>query len=243
MKAVKRSIGKINVLSPRSRVLVPITFSAPHYSAALSIILSKLEEKFSTQVIILKPNNIIVDDIPEEWPPRNSQIVDVNIDINNVSSRQSLDFCLTLDKIWSIESARKLNINVVALPYTRTDLIIFALNALLVDGPKALIHALDYITFNNVKVFSAFSYVEGEVVSAYVAAKRLWFYSDLCHYRIPAKSVFYSIVRGRPELEFSKEKALDKLLMLAREKTLFSTKDLYSRLNGRSLKVSILKQD
>ncbi len=217
MKSVKRAIGENNVLAPRSKVLVPITFSAPHFSAALSIVLSKLEKKFSTKVVIVKPNGIDIDGKPNDWPPSNSEIMNVDIEVDRLNV-QSLSSCLDFDRLWSIDVADRLKINVIALPYTRTDLIIFALNALLIDGLEAMLNALDYFEIDNIKVFSGFSKIEGEVVSTYVVLKKLWFYSSLCNYKIPAKKVFYSVAQGRPELEFSKEKALDKLLALARNK-------------------------
>ncbi len=207
IKAVKKVIGKYRILKPFSKVLVPITYTAPHYSAALAHILAKLERKFSTEVIIARPSDIEYD-VGVNWPPLNARelIVDIKVsglDITNPSA------CVRFDRRWSLFLAKRLGIDIIALPFSRTDLIIFALNALLVEGIEAISEALDYISINNVKFFSAFSEVEGEIVSAYVAIRSLWFYSNLCKYKIDARDVFYSIAGRRPELEFSIEKTLN----------------------------------
>jgi tRNA(Ile)-lysidine synthase TilS/MesJ len=216
IKAVKRAIGKYEVLKPRSKVLVPITYSSPHFSAALARILSLLETKFSTEVIIARPQDIYLDDV-ENWPPQNSKEIIVRVKADGINT-SNLNTCLRFDRRWAYEVARNLGVKTIALPYTKTDIIIFTLNSLLIEGLEALSESLEYIEVNGIRFFLGFSEVEGEIVSAYVALKRLWFYSDKCKYEIPAKKVFYSIAYRRPELEYSSVKTIDPLLRAVSKK-------------------------
>ena len=206
LKAVKRAVGRYKVLEPRSRVLVPITYTAPHLSAALALVITKLEAKFSTEVIIARPKDIALDEV-KGWPPEGSKEVLVDVIKDGVKTN-SPSACIRFDRRWSLSLARELGVKAVALPFSRTDLIILSLNALLVEGIEALSESLDLIEVDGVKFFSAFSAVEGEIVSAYVATRSLWFYSDFCEYEVPARKVFFSVAGRRPELEFSRDKTL-----------------------------------
>jgi hypothetical protein len=91
---------------------------------------------------------------------------------------------------------------------TLTDRIIVAVEELL-EGDECGVGGFEpgFTHPAGIRVVKAFSSIEGEAVSAYAAARGLLAWPP-CRVRSPAKRVLYSVMRGRPELEYSSAKTL-----------------------------------
>ena len=202
-KAVRASVGRAGGIRPGSRAAVPLSFSAPHYSLALARLAARVERRFNVELVVLAPRAVEV----EAGAPQGVEIVWVDVEPPRGVECDST-CCWRFDSAWAAREALQRKIEYVLLPVTLTDRIIIALEALISGQPCHLAgFEPGYEHPSGVRVVKAFSTVEGEAVSAYVAVEGIRAWAP-CAPRSPAKTVLYSIARGRPELEYSFEKAL-----------------------------------
>ncbi|MCE4621309.1 MAG: hypothetical protein F7B95_02560 [Desulfurococcales archaeon] len=211
IKSIKRAIGITGALKPREPVLVPITLASPSYSLALARLVSIVERKFGSKVIIAVPEPLAADTL--ELLPRDAEAVIAKLYLTQTELKAMSSFeCLRLDRRWSIQAARHLGVKAVALPFTRTELLLIALEALFNGDKEALTDSSLRFTVGDVVAFNALALVEAEAVAAYAYLKGYLGIGPLCPIRLQSKIAFYSIATRRPELEFSGYKTLGILL-------------------------------
>ncbi len=208
-RAVRRSLGETGLLRPRTRLLVPITLSMPGESIALARIVPRVERSYGSETIIAAPASL---DIPESLIPKGpgTSMAIINLEVETPDRRDPIA-CARLERRWALEAARRLGAHAAIMPYTRTDLALLLLHAVLSGNPHAVSEALPYMPWTSPPLVTGFHRAEGEIVAAYKASRGITVEPACIPDLSLAKLVFYSIAGRRPELEFSFLKSLDLL--------------------------------
>jgi len=212
-RAVRKAVSEAGGLPPRSRIVIPVIFTAPHLSLALLDVAAKVERRFGSEIIALVPDEI------EIFNPSLLNDIGVNVIRLSVSPPKdaSLSECLRFDVAWSAHVASSIGANAVLLPITLTDRILVALDSLIHGRVWLISDSIISRNVSTVKVVYAFGTIEGETAAAYVAIARMGMAAwSPCKVRSPSKRVFYSVAYKRPELEYSAFKTISKLSKLAR---------------------------
>ena len=207
-KAVRRSLGETGLLRPRTTLLVPISLSATPQSLALARLLANVERRYGSRLIVAVPSLLSISFKLKNII--NIKIINIKINYNDELPRNPIE-CARLERRWWLETARQIGAQAIISPYTRTDLILIMLHAVLSGDSYALSEALHKIDWTQPPIISGFHRVEGEAILAYASLKQL-LVEPVC---IPdlslSKLIFYSIAGRRPELEFSSSKSIDLL--------------------------------
>ena len=203
-RAVRRSIGEAGGLRPGSTVAVAARLSSPHLGGALAEIAARVESRFNSRVVLMVPGSAAL-----EGPASGLEVVEVGVE--PPEGPVGFAGCLRFESAWASLHASRLGADVVLLPVTLTDRILTALEALMRGEWWAL---GDYLVkrgpARGAPVVYAPSAVEGEALAAYAAA-RGWRGWAACRPAQDSRIVFYSVARGRPELEYSTVKTLGRL--------------------------------
>ncbi len=203
-KGVRRSLGEAGLLKPKSRILIPIPYSSPLWALALLHILPRVARKHGSELVVAVPESF-----EELAVPGIYEVATVNI---NPPSTRDPSECWRYDRRWSLEVASRIGADVILLPLTRTDLNLLMIDSILHGDEQRLSESLPVIPWTNPPIVSAFSRLEGEIVAAYVVHKGLHAPKGCIPDLSYAKEIFYSIARGRPELEYSSYKSINLLI-------------------------------
>ncbi len=210
-RAVRRAVSEAGGLPPRSRIVIPVTFTAPHLSLALLDVAARVERRFGSEIVALVPNEVEVFNL--------SLLNDIGVRVMRLSvsppKEASLSECLRFDVAWSAHVASSIGGNAVLLPITLTDRILATLDSIILGMAWLVPDSIISRNVGSVKIIHAFGTIEGETVAAYVAGMGIEAWSP-CKVRSPSKKIFYSIAYKRPELEYSALKTISKLSKLAR---------------------------
>lgn len=209
-RAVRRAVGESGGIPPRSRVVVPISFTAPHASIALVDVASRVERRFGSEIIVLRPREV---EVEGSVISEGSYVGVVELSVEP-PREATLNECLRFDVAWSAKAASSLGGDSVLTPFTLTDRILAALDALISGEAWLISDSAISRRVGRVRVIHAFGTIEGETVAAYTARLGSTAWSP-CRVLSPSKKVFYSIAYRRPELEYSSVKTLSRLLSLA----------------------------
>lgn len=210
-RAVRRAVSEAGGLPPRSSIVVPITFTAPHLSMALVDVASRVERRFGSKIIALLPSEVEVHKIDVL---EGSGVEVIHLDVKP-PGEATLNECLRFDAAWSAHIAAAIGADAVFLPVTLTDRILAVLDSLILGETWMMSDSLISRRVGSVRVIHAFGIIEGETVAAYAARIGAVAWSP-CRVRSPSKKVFYSIAYRRPELEYSAFKTISKLSEAAR---------------------------
>ena len=209
-KAVRRSLGGHGLLKPGMRLLVPATLSSPLWSMVLVEVLSRVEKRYGSKVIFAVPNSLEGLEL-NKIEHSNVEPVGVRVIPENPPEAPDPIACWRYDRRWALRVARSLEANAVIMPLTRTDLNLIMIEALLRGEPEALSEARPVLHWTEPPVISGLWRAEGELVAAYAAVNGLEAPSGCTPRLVDAKDLFYSIARGRPELEYSTSKTMSLL--------------------------------
>ena len=217
LKAVKRRINSTHLLSPGSTIAVPIYRYDPMGSLSMVRLLSLIEAKYGSKLLVLTPinnkNNKIIEQVINDVSTR------ISVDISYVEAPRpridSLVHCMRLERSWALREAPALGAHAIVDSVNRTQAILAALDALLNARMEGLSEVLPVVE-SSPPVIHGFYDVEAETVTAY-AYSRGFVMEGACRAHSISKSVFLSVSRGRPELVFSGYKVLDRLAMRAGE--------------------------
>ncbi|MDP8003637.1 MAG: hypothetical protein ACP5I6_02655 [Caldisphaera sp.] len=211
-KDVKKEISKIKILNINSKIVIPITFFAPSSSIVLANMLSRIEKRFKSKIVILVPNVYNRSDIIGLLD-KNDRSDIIGIKINNFNydalKNISLQECIRFERAWSIKASKEIGYENIALPITRTDISLILVDSLLNGQRDFISETYDTLEFNGLNIFYPFASIEGETLSAYEIIAKI-IVKPLCYPYIKSKSVFYSIGGNRPELDFGSEKIIQK---------------------------------
>ncbi len=208
-KSIRKSISQTRILKPNTKILLPITFSNPLYAIILSEFIPKIEGEYNVKTLIAVPKIFSSISIKEQ---ENTEIIAIEIEPPTGKENTDPFYCWRYDRAWSYRIAEEYNAKTILLPLTRTDLNLLMIEATLRGEEWLLSESLPILNTDEIAFISALNHVEGEIVAAYALSRKLYSIPRPCRIRMPhAKSLFYSIARGRPELEFSAFKSVNLL--------------------------------
>ena len=209
-KTVRRSLGGHGLLRPGMRLLVPAAVSSPLWSLVLLEALVRVERRYGSRIIFAVPDSLGEIDLSRVEAP-GVEVVRIRVKPELPPGAPDPVACWRYDRRWSLKAARSLGADAVIVPLTRTDLNLLMLEALLRGEPEALSEARPALPWTRPPVVSGFWRAEGEMVAAYAAIRGLEAPSGCVPRLVDAKELFYSIARGRPELEYSASKTMGML--------------------------------
>ncbi|GAB6147872.1 hypothetical protein [Stetteria hydrogenophila] len=212
-RALRRSISEAGGLPPRSRVVVPVSFTSPHLSLALLDVAVRVERRFGSEVVGVVPREVEVEPEGASLPGEQglSRLVRVSVP---PPEEATLSECIRFDSAWSARVAESLGGNAVLLPLTLTDRVLAMLDSLILGEAWLASESLLSRSVGGVRVIHAFGTIEGEAVAAYAARMEVRAWSP-CRVASPSKKVLYSVAYRRPELEYSALKTISRLAQLA----------------------------
>jgi len=222
-RSVKRQASRYGrTFRARMSVLVAASLHSPHLGAALALALSRATANLGVAVNMAIPQG---DGWGVEFDPESLETLRARgVRIWRAHLRlegglpSTLVGCMRLDRAWSARAARLIGAHAVAVPVTRTLAILAALDSLLAGEPWGLSEASqEASSVSGLAVAPLFYGVEGEAAAALAGAWRLHAW-PACRPSTLGKRAFYSIARGRPELEFSVHKTVEPLAASARRR-------------------------
>ena len=200
-RSVKRRINKAKALEYDSRIIIPIVHFSPGSSIVLANMVSRIERKFNTTILVLIPEVYNYNDIYQKLEKSYIKSIErVRVDIS-IKGSLSLEECIRLERAWALKVADELGYDVIMLPITRTDISLMLLDLLLNGKKEYLSEVLDIDYIKGIKVLYPFSSIEGEALASYETISGLYV-EPFCNVKMKTKRIFYSVAGSRPELDF-----------------------------------------
>ncbi|MCE4608537.1 MAG: hypothetical protein F7B61_06245 [Caldisphaeraceae archaeon] len=200
-RSVKRGINKTKALKYDSRIIIPIVHFSPSSSIVLANMVSRIERKFNTTILVLIPEVYNYNDIYQKLERSNIESI-ARVKVNaSIKGSLSLEECIRLERAWILKIADELGYDVIMLPITRTDISLMLLDLLLNGKKEYLSEVLDIDYIKGIKVLYPFSSIEGEALASYEAISGSYV-EPFCNVKMKTKKIFYSVAGFRPELDF-----------------------------------------
>ncbi len=184
---------------PRSRFLVPVSSFAPSSSLIAAAVLSSIERRFPSTVIVAVPSFYGRDLAGRLKPDERLQVINFYV-TPPPPPESDIISCIRYDRAWSARAAASVGAEIVVLPLSRTDLTAALLEALLTDRPEGVFDSQASYNALGVRFLSLFSMVEREAVAALEYLEGL-LVPPACRPLVLTKAVLMSIA-GAPERDY-----------------------------------------
>ncbi len=183
-----------------STFLVPITASMPTASLLAARVLSSVERRFKSNIVVAVPT-FYEEGLALEGCDTRCRRVRVKV-LPSPPSHEDMIACIRYDRAWSLQLAARLGADVVVLPLSRTDLTLTMLESLLGGRRCGISEAMQLFEVNGIKVINLFSLVEREAVAAMEFLDNVVdMVRPACVPKVSVKGVYMSVA-GRPEMDY-----------------------------------------
>ncbi len=207
VRRARRTLRSLVRLREDSRLLAPVFLTTPAHSLATALLVAKAEEGFESTLIVAVPEPLRGVDALERLAQLSPVTVEtMEVDVGVPEGAETAIHCWRFDRAWSLWLAKRLEVDAVLYPLTRTLANIHGLEALVLGDPHVLGDSLPRLGTEPPLVSPVYD-IEAQALSAYAYLRGVYV-GHICNAGLHAKKLYYSIARGRPELEFSSTKTL-----------------------------------